>query len=206
MCPRKYDTHRRQAATAVTRLQILEAVRSILGSTRDLADFSMEAVAEKAGVARMTVYYQFHSRAALLDAVADYMAERGGMQQLREVFMEPDPERALRKLVGTFVRFWASDRIAMRRLRALGVISPTVYGGPRGRDDWRREAVSNLIAKFDRGVRGVSRPIRRAQIDLLNALTSFETFDLLCVDDRTPDAVAGFLTDTALSIVRGRPK
>ncbi len=199
MSPRKYESSRRQAAAEATRVRILEAARSILASEADVRNFSMEAVAARAGVARMTVYYQFRSRAELLAALADHLAARGGMQRMREVFLEPDPEKAIRKLVATFVQFWATDRLAMRRLRAMGVVSPSLYGHPRGRDDWRREAVANLLARWEGPARGTGGSARKGRIDLLTTLTSFETFDALCADDRSPKEVADLLADAALA-------
>src|SRR5580693_8188090 len=138
MTPRHYEMGRRREATDVTRAKILAATRQIIGGKGDLDGFSMHAVAKKAGVARMTVYYQFASREALLEALADHLGQRGGMQRMREVFTEPDPERALRRLVEVFVGFWATDRRTLRRLRAMGVVSPGQDKGPRDRDSWRR--------------------------------------------------------------------
>jgi AcrR family transcriptional regulator len=206
MTPRTYDSTRRRAAAEGTRTQILEAARAILGASGDLGGFSVEAVAEQAGVARMTVYYQFHSRAQLLEALADHLAARGGMHRMREVFLEPDPEKALRRLVATFVAFWASDRVAMRRLRALGVVAPGQWGEARDRDAWRREAVVHLLAKFDRAGRPAGKTARRNQVDLLTSLLSFETFDALCTDERSPDAVTDLIAESALRVLGASPR
>jgi AcrR family transcriptional regulator len=42
----------------------------------------------------MTVYYQFHSRLRLLEALYDHLAARGQMFRLAEAFHEPDPRSA----------------------------------------------------------------------------------------------------------------
>ncbi|MGI0068109.1 MAG: TetR/AcrR family transcriptional regulator [Thermoplasmata archaeon] len=188
-----------------TRLRILEAARSIVGGKGDLDGLSMEAVAAKAGVSRMTVYYQFHSRADLFEALADQMAERGGMNRMREVFTEPDSEAALRKLVETFVEFWATDRVTMRRLRAIGVVSPSQHAGPRSRDAWRREAIVNLLAKNGEMSAGPKPAPPADLVDLLTALTSFETFDALCTNSRDPEAVATQLSSAAALLLRADP-
>ncbi|MGI0053797.1 MAG: TetR/AcrR family transcriptional regulator [Thermoplasmata archaeon] len=202
MCPRKYDSHRRQAAVETTRARILEAARSLIGGKGDLAEFSMELLARRAGVSRMTIYYQFHSRAELFVALADHLAERGGMHRVREAFQEPDPEKALRKLVSTFVEFWASDRVTLRRLRAMGIVFPKEAGPTRDRDAWRRSAVSQLlIAKFGPRVRGARGMPAADLVDVLTSLTSFETFDELCTEMRTPPAVAELLADQAARLV-----
>lgn len=200
MTPRTYDmAHRREAAEA-TRAKILEATRVMIGGKGDLERFSMEAVARKAGVARMTVYYQFHSREELMTALADHLAQRGGMQRMQEVFMEADPERSLRKLVGVFVGFWSTDRVTMRRLRAMGVVWPRRDQGPRDRDSWRREAVENVLRRFGRRT-GSLRLGGEALVSVLTTLTSFETFDSLCVAGRSADDVAKLLGDLAVMLV-----
>jgi AcrR family transcriptional regulator len=198
MPPRPYDLGRRRASGDATRAKILEAARSLIGGKGDMAEFSMEAVAAKAGVSRMTVYNQFHSQPRLLEALSDAIAERGGMHRLAGAFVEPSPAEAVRIFVSTFVGFWASERLLLRRLRAMGVLVPTVYRKVRDRDAWRREAARNLAAKLD--VRPGSDRIRDPEwaADLLAALTSFETFDALCEGDRTPETVARALSATVL--------
>ncbi|MCI4360275.1 MAG: TetR/AcrR family transcriptional regulator, partial [Thermoplasmata archaeon] len=198
MSPRRYDLGRRREASEATGARILEATRALLGGKGDPAEFSMEAVAAKAGVSRMTVYNRFRSEGQLLEALADHLASKGGMVRLREAFMEPVPEEAVRTFVATFVGFWASDRVLLRRLRALGVSHPALYRGLRERDGWRREAARNLIAKL-----GAAAPRRDAAsvegaVDLLTSLTSFETFDGLCTESRGPDEVARLLSDTVV--------
>ena len=200
MSPRRYDLGRRRAATEATGVRILEATRVLLGGKGDPAEFSMDAVAAKAGVLRMTVYNRFHSEGQLLEALADHLATKGGMMRLREAFMEPKPGEAIRKFVTTFVGFWASDRVLLRRLRAFGVSHPALYRGIRDRDEWRREGARNLVMKIGApaALGDPSGPERA--IDLLSEMTSFETFDGLCTDQRSPEEVARLLSDALLAL------
>src|SRR5262249_51721217 len=121
MSPRAYRMERRQAGRNETRARILDAVRGLL-STESGTDLSMEAVARRADVSRLTIYYQFGSRAGLLEALYDHLAQRGSMQRMAEVFQEPEAARALAKMVRTFVGFWAADASVMRRLRAMAAL------------------------------------------------------------------------------------
>src|ERR1035437_10465716 len=73
MSPRPYRLGRRQAAVEDTRARILAGARAVLGE-HGFAGFTIDAVADRAGVARMTVYYQFDSKGALLDALLDALA------------------------------------------------------------------------------------------------------------------------------------
>src|SRR5581483_9785281 len=98
MCPRSYSLGKRKASTEETRVRILEAARKLLADEARPAELSMEAVARAADVSRLTIYYQFESRRGLLEAIYDYMANRGNMRQVAEVFREPDPNKALEKM------------------------------------------------------------------------------------------------------------
>jgi len=212
--PRAYDSSRRRAATEATRTRILEAARAIIGGKGNLDDFSMETVAKRAGVSRMTVYYQFESRAGLLDALADHLALRGGMFRMREVFLEPSLPSAFRKLVETFVGFWASDRVTLRRMRAMAILFPKDAAGPRDRDAWRREAIANLLARHRHRSSGSRNGASEDRLDLLATLTSFEVYDLLAQGSRSSEQIVDLLVDLGLRELglaaparsRGRPR
>jgi len=208
MSPRRYDLTKRRAGSEATRQRILEAARAILGGKGDLSDFSVEAVAERANVARMTVYNQFRSRANLLDSLADHLAGRGGMERMREVFASRSVEEGLRQLVGVFTGFWASDPVTMRRLRAMGVVFPADAHGPRARDAWRREAVVHLLARHGIRAVGARRSSVSELIDTTSVLTSFEVFDQLVAEGRKLAEVEALLTGLVLASLkraRGSP-
>jgi len=82
---------------------------ALLALPGGLHGFSLEAVARRAGAQRLTVYNQFGSRRALLDAVFDDIALRGGLQRLEQVMAEPDPHVGLALLVPVFCEFYAGD-------------------------------------------------------------------------------------------------
>src|SRR5215472_13902903 len=118
MAPRPYSMEKRRAANDETRARILEAARQLLCS-EPKTDLSMEAIARSADVSRLTIYYQFSSRAGLLEALYDHLAGRGNMRQMSEVFSESDAAMAVEKMIRNFVGFWASDPAVMRRLRSM---------------------------------------------------------------------------------------
>src|SRR3981189_3373559 len=84
MSPRPYRSPRRAAAATKTRARLLAAAAAILGAPAGIGGFSLEEVARKAGVTRLTVYNRFGSRRALLEAVFDERAARGGLHRLRQ--------------------------------------------------------------------------------------------------------------------------
>ena len=187
MSPRPYNLGKRQGPIEAARQQVLDAARGLLGGTDRYTAFTVDAVARQADVARATVYYQFGSKAGLLEALCDYLAELGGMSGLAEAFTEPDPRQALRRFVACFGQFWAADRPAMRRLRALALLDPDVGAVVAARDQRRHQGLAVLVGRLA-GTSLTRTSMTGTEADravrVLVTLTSFETFDTLAGPDR----------------------
>lgn len=184
MSPRPYRLGKRQAASEQTRSRIIAATRELIMTGRGVP--SVDSVAELAGVARMTVYYQFGSKVGLLEAVYDDLATRGLVSSLPAVFEAADALEALDELVAAFGRFWASDRLIMRRLRALAVLDPD-FEGARARDERRRNLFQNVVGRIAEQY-GQPNPASAPQlVDVFTALASFETFDAIAGENRSPE-------------------
>ena len=183
MSPRPYRLGKRQAATDHTRTAILEATRALLATPEGLNGFSLDAVAKQAGVARMTIYYQFESKVGLLEALFDDLADRGQLMRLAHVFREPDPVTALTGFIEVFCHFWASDPLVLRRLQALSVLDPELDQALTARGNRRREGVSTLLERLS-AARGRPTTDDLPEItDQVLMLTSFEAFDALATAD-----------------------
>ena len=195
MSPRPYRLGRRREVIDEGRARILEAARSLLSEATSYAAFTVDAVARRADVARATVYYQFESKTGLLEALCDALAETGQLERLAEAFTAPDAEEALRRFVVCFGRFWAVDRLAMRRLRALAALDPDVASVIADRDGRRRMALRVLAGRFrlDGDEPGPADSERLLRI--LYTLTSFETFDSLAAPEER-------LTEVAEEVIR----
>jgi len=179
---RRYTLGRRQAAVDETRGRILRAARRLLLAKRG-ADFSLDAVARRARVTRLTVYHQFGSRRGLLEALFDDMAAKGGLfDALPNAFRQADPEEALARFVATFGHFWAEGRPIVRRLQALAVLDPELGKAIAGRNEWRRQGLRVIVGRLGRGASSDQA------VDVLFTLTSFHTFDTLA-GQRSPEAV-----------------
>jgi AcrR family transcriptional regulator len=193
MSPRPYQLGRRQEAIEQTRARILAAAHDLLVAGDAFAVFTVDAVARKAGVARMTVYYQFGSKIGLLEALMDDLATRGQMERLGHAFQQPDPLDALDEFVAAFARFWSADRLAIRRLRSLAALDPDFEQAVRGRDEWRRNGARVILQRLEQRLeqsRAHAAPETMDEaVDLLYTLTSFETFDTLAGASRTPQEV-----------------
>ncbi|SRR5579883_463588 len=189
MSPRPYQLGRRKEASEQTRQRILEAARDVLAAPRGLSAFTIDTVAKQAGVARMTIYYQFGSKSGLLEALCDSLAIRGGIEQMREVFCQADPLAALDKFIGVFGGFWDSDRLAIRRLTSLGALDPELDRVLRGRIERRRQGASALVGRLTETLGRPSLESFHDSVAILLTLTSFETFDSLAGPKRSPAAV-----------------
>ncbi len=145
----------------------------------------------------MTVYYQFGSKAGLLNTLFDDLGGHGLVERLRAGLGQREPFEALAEFIGAFVGFWASDRILIRRLRSLAGLDSDLQRGLRARDARRRDGLSDLVARLAER-RG--RPADEA-IEVLQVLTSFETFDALAGTSRSPEDVATLLIRVAHSVL-----
>ena len=187
MSPRTYRSEERSSATKETRSRILEAARALL-SRAGGATFTIDAVAELADVARMTIYHQFGSKPGLIAALSDDLASRGGIGRLPEAFMAPDPMAGLEILVQVFMHLWESERLVVQRLRALSAFDPD-FSDQEDRNQRRRKAITVLLRRLSPQPGDLED-----KADLLTALTSFESYLTLAAGGRDADAVARLIS------------
>jgi AcrR family transcriptional regulator len=205
MNPRPYDLGQRQPQIDETRRRIVEAARALLADAPNYVAFTVDAVAKRADVARATVYYQFGSKAGLLEALCDALAESGNMAETAKALAESDPVEALRSYIAGFGRFWAADRLVMRRLRALAALDPDVEAVIAARNHQREIGLGVLV---DRVAERVDRdPVvdREVALRLLYSLTSFETFDAVAGPNGDPTDVVPIIVELAEAILRRTP-
>jgi AcrR family transcriptional regulator len=95
----------RPARTAATKQKLFDAALRLVGE-RGAASVTVDEIAAEAGVAKGTVYYNFASKDALVDALlrhgVDLLATR-----LRTAEDEPETESALESLVDGMLGFFA---------------------------------------------------------------------------------------------------
>ena len=197
---------KRRAVTEQNRERILASARALLLS-EDFSEFSMEAVARKAGVIRPTLYYQFKSKAGLLEQLYNYIARRGNIQGLADVFRYGnDPLQHLNEFIRFFVNFWQSDRDLIRRLHGLGAIDAEIGQGLRARNDRRRNGLEVIVERYQRSYLPLTPLEKPIAIDTLHMLTSFETFDALALPGRKLEEVIGIIRKLAYQPLRYIPK
>jgi AcrR family transcriptional regulator len=190
MSPRSYNLGKRKASAQETRARIIEAARRVLEAPDGVAAFTIDAVAREAGVSRMTLYYQFGSKVGLLDGLYDDLAARGLVPYLPAVMHTEDPVEAFDALVNAFCRFWATDRIITRRVRALAAIDPEVEKGIRERDGWRRGLFENALLRLAGAGHLPAEAALSEMTDTVLAITSFAFFDQLAETNNEDDTAS----------------
>ncbi|MEN3375288.1 MAG: hypothetical protein V7604_643 [Hyphomicrobiales bacterium] len=211
MSPRSYNSPGRDAAASQTKERIVSAAAAILGSAKGVEDFSLEAVAKAAGVTRLTVYNQFGSRRAVLEAVFDAVAVRGGLHRLVDAMAAPDPHAALTRIITIFCEFWSFDPGALGLLHAVGSSNPEFAESISARNERRRKLLAGVIRRIAEGASMRHAPLRHASlrpkaqrdlVDVLFALTSFTFFAQLTTGGRTAEAACRMVQDLAQDAVR----
>ena len=199
---RPYHAPRREAAADERRRQVIERACELLDAP-DGEPFSIDAVARRAGVSRMTVYNQFGSKAKLLEALFDALSVRGEFHRLPAIMGQRNPWKALDEVIELFARFWARNRAAHRRLGAAAVDDPELAAGLAARNE-RRLRVFTAIARRirERQRRGGHAPFEET-VRALMMLTSFETFDGLAGTEGSPEDVAPMVRRLARAVFAG---
>ncbi|HEV7908979.1 MAG TPA: TetR/AcrR family transcriptional regulator [Pseudonocardiaceae bacterium] len=95
----------RPGRTAATKQKLFDAALKLVGE-RGAAGVTVDEIAAKAGVAKGTVYYNFHSKDALVDALFRHGVELLAAR-LREAEEEPDTAHAMETLVDGMLGFFA---------------------------------------------------------------------------------------------------
>jgi AcrR family transcriptional regulator len=192
---RKYQQRLRADAAEQTRRRILDTVADLLREA-PTEPLSVEKIAQRAAVARSTIYVAFGSRAGLLDAFAEDLWARTGLAELTAAVAAPDAREHLRGGIRAASRMLAADIEIYRVLHAMGRLDPDSVGGAVDKMDEERRGGMRYLAKRLKEDGVLRHDVTQAQAaDLLWMLTSFEAFDMLHTDrgmsvDRAAEVIA----------------
>ena len=192
--PRPYRAHSRSPRPARTRSKITEAVRELLAEGR-FHESTVEEVADRAGVARATVYQHFGSRLDLVDAICETFDANPALLELRQFVELPDADEALARTIANTVRFWSSEDAILSQLYGVAAIDPAARDlVDRQRAD-RRGEMERLVRNLRRA--GRLRVGERRALTLLLVLTSYETFRELRASNLSDRQTVAFLQEAA---------
>lgn len=201
MSPRPYRMDRRREAANETHSRIINAARELLATLDGSTKFSVEEVARRAEVARMTVYHQFGSFQGLIQGLCDSLASAGGMHHLAEAFRLRDPLQALDEFVAVFMRFWSSDRLVRRGLGAMAVLDPDIAAVLEERSGWRRKGLKVLLGRLSNETGRPKAGEMDTAVDLIYMLTDFNTYDSLAGPKRSLEQVTKMVQQLARQVL-----
>lgn len=197
MTPRPYRMAARQTASEETRARVVAAARRLLSAPRGISELTIDAVAAQAGVARMTVYYQFESKTGLIEAVFDSLeVVRSGVPRLVAALGLDDPEASLEEFVATFAAVWQADRLVIRRLQGLAGVDPAFAKVWHAREGRRRDGLKQIATRVA-ARRGRAKLDVDAATSALFAIASPEGFEAMAGPERGFDRVAPLVLQLA---------
>ena len=185
---RGYRLGKRQARADRTRGAILAAARDLMVASGSSGP-SVGAVAQRAGVSRITVYQHFGSKHVLIQALAGQALK--SLARATDHDQSGDTRDQLRRRIASACSLWASDPPLFRSLPSPSAVDTEGVGEDR--------ALAIRLATSDQLRPGCS--LREAE-DVIGTLTSFPTFDRLARDGRrSPPAVGEILMRLAAAIL-----
>ena len=181
-CKRAYRLGKRQEQSDQKREAVLDAAEKLLADGGYLS-LTMESLGRESGVSRQTVHNLFGTKAAVLEALFDRLALRGGMERMgqvmRGVLSGAEPRMMLEEYVRVFAGFWSQDRRLLRRIRGIAAFDPEFEAALDARNQRRRMTAPLIVGKLA-ALRGGIDPANQAHLAAaLYAMTSFEYFDVL---------------------------
>ncbi len=192
MSPRPYRLGKRQADVEDTRERIIEAARELFGQG-GFYSVTLDDVAKTAGVARATVYYQFESKAGLLDAVVASIIQRVGTERAQRAREHPDAALGVQLYVREIVAFWSKEDVLVRNLHGLGDVDSEARRVIEQYDGTRKDVISWLVKRLDDQAKLRKGLSQGNAVDLLWMLTGFRSFDQLYSRSGLSARAAGLL-------------
>lgn len=167
---RPYHSPLREQRAAETRVLILEALAAII-EERGVPDFSVQEVADRAGVALRTVYRHFSDRQALLDGLAELVDEELEAMRVEDErgWQELETVDDLLEVARTvFAHFDALAPLTS----AVALLSAAGYRRSRSHDA-RTEAYRRILADH---LGGLDDPDAQATFAVIRHLVSANTW------------------------------
>jgi AcrR family transcriptional regulator len=176
---RAYRMSKRAEDIAATRLRIVEAAVHLHGTVGPAAT-TVSALAEAAGVTRLTVYRHFPDDASLLAACGAHWAAGQTLPDPDAWAAVADPAERLRFALADLYRFYRAGREMLTRVDRDRDSLPEAMRTAADREEAARRDL--LVKPF--GLRGANR--RRARA-LIGHATSFSTWHSLCLGQGLTD-------------------
>ena len=172
---RSYQQKVRAEGAADTRRRIIEVTRELLARA-PLENVSLPQIAERAEVARSTVYTIFGSREGLMVAVAEDLLDRGGFARIGQALAGPDVVRAFELSMDVAMDLYSQEDAVGQALLSLAAVDRDASSAAARLNQGRRQGMRRLAERMHaQGVLRDDVTVEEAS-DILWIITSFETF------------------------------
>jgi AcrR family transcriptional regulator len=193
---RQYVSTRRAADAAQRRMAMVEVAIDMLQFADRPTDVTLDAVARKAGVTRVTLYNQFGSRRGLIEGIFEALAQEGGIAQLGLTVCHDDARVGLNEMIEIFVRFWTGNP-AVGRVHAAMASDPEIATALAPRLSQGRKLIAQLVTRLTAKMDFVRR---RDLIDLVEVLTDYPSVSMLA-RTRDPEMISALLIATCQRLI-----
>jgi AcrR family transcriptional regulator len=193
---RKYEMTRRAAGVEETRRRIVEAAVELhqeLGPART----TVTAIAEKAGVQRLTVYRHFPDEVSMLRACSAKWAERNPPPMATDWIGIGDPEKRLRVALEAFYSYYASEESMLANSIRDAPVIPFVRH--------RRERFEGFLGEVSKGLLkgwGARGKSKRHVTTLVGHALRFETWRSLKQQGLGPSQAAELMAIAVTGVAR----
>ena len=200
MAKRPYTQRLRAQAAQENRQRILDALYARLREA-PAEPISVDEVAQRARVARSTIYLVFGSRSGLFDALTEHLLTGAGYRRILAATRHPDPRESLRGALAGGVEMYAAHHDVLRVLGSMAKLDPEGVGQAIARSEAERSrGVARQAARLHQ--EGKLRPhltVERATA-VIWLLAGFDAYDALATGQGLrPEEIADVLVDSAES-------
>jgi len=179
MGARTYRLGRRAETSDHNHQRILDAAYELIAEA-GFHPVSVDAVADRAGVTRVTVYRHFGSKRGLLEAVSSYRMDQAQLARLDQARTHPDVVTALRDFLRESCRLMSEIGDTLRTSLEVARHEPEVAHvldvGYYGR---RRRSLEELATRLRNEHALAPGWTPRRVVDVLMIVTSLEAFETL---------------------------
>jgi AcrR family transcriptional regulator len=200
MAKRPYTQRLRAQSAEENRQRVLDALYERLRKA-PAQPISVDEVAQRASVARSTIYLIFGSRRGLFDALIDHLLSGAGYHRILDAVRHPDARESLRGALAGGVQMYAAHHDVLRILGSMAKLDPEGVGPAIARaENERSRGVARQAARLHEQER--LRPgltVERATA-VIWLLAGFDAYDALASGQGLPpQEIADILVDTAES-------
>ncbi len=179
---RGYDLRKRLQNMDETRTAVLQAAKEQL-EAKGYRQMTMASLASGSGVTRQTIHNLFGSKRGVLEALFDAIALEGGMERMRDVMHQSDPQAMLQAFVHIFCDFWEKHRVLLRRIHGIAAFDPDLGVILDARNGRRHGGAQRIVNRLVKG------QLSNEFAATLTALTSFEFYDSLAQYEPAPSNI-----------------